>query len=260
MTGRESRIFVLETDTAEGHGDGRDGESELRRLIDRYIEWPNTRIARSPSGSLHYYFKTNGVQVYNSTSRIGPGIDVRGEGGIVIAPPSRREDGVYRWVNNEPIRNAPRWLLSLIGSRFVAAARGVGVGGALGEYQCSPEYIAEVVAHIKHPPGDPYEDWNNTGIRIFSATGGSDFGLQLFDEYSKRSQAGKYNLKYDANGRRLKNGITVEERWESYRRYPPSLIITGISALEKQAFACDPEWEAELDRQFLALNYDDDVY
>jgi hypothetical protein len=263
MTGRESGIFVVETDT-EAHGDGVDGESALRRLIDRYGEWPNTRIACSPSGSLHYYFKypRGGLEVYNSTSRIGPGIDVRGEGGIVIAPPSRQEDGFYRWVNKEPIRNAPQWLLGLISSRFVATSRGVGAGAALGELQCSPEYITEVVAHIKHPPGDPYEDWNNTGIRIFCATGGSEFGFKLFDEYSKRSTAGKYNLKYRADGRRLKNGITVEERWEAYRRSPPSL--TGISALERQAFACDPDWEVELDRRFLALNFvgrdDDDVY
>jgi hypothetical protein len=41
----------------------------------------------TPSGGRHFYFKFAGER--NSASKIGPGIDTRGEGGFIIAPPSR---------------------------------------------------------------------------------------------------------------------------------------------------------------------------
>src|SRR5262249_37974099 len=71
-------------------------------------------MSESPSGSRHRYFnQPKGVVIKNSTSSIGPGIDVRGEGGMVIAPPSVRGDGAYRWLNDNPIADLPQWLIDL---------------------------------------------------------------------------------------------------------------------------------------------------
>ena len=51
----------------------------------------------------------------NSASLIGPGIDVRGDGGMVVGPPSvKLGKGVYSWRNDLPIADAPRWLLDRI--------------------------------------------------------------------------------------------------------------------------------------------------
>src|SRR5262249_30400089 len=75
---------------------------------------PDTLMSGSPSGSRHrYYNSPKGVVIKNSTSSIGPGIDVRGEGGMVIAPPSVRSDGAYRWLNDNPIADASQWLIDL---------------------------------------------------------------------------------------------------------------------------------------------------
>jgi hypothetical protein len=49
------------------------------------------------------------------TNKIGKtiavGIDVRGDGGYALLPPSRAEGGIYRWADGptQPVR-APRWL------------------------------------------------------------------------------------------------------------------------------------------------------
>ena len=50
---------------------------------------------RTPSGGAHFWFRLPAGQVIkNSASKIGPGIDIRGEGGFAIVPPSRpRPDG-----------------------------------------------------------------------------------------------------------------------------------------------------------------------
>src|SRR5262249_21014399 len=111
-TGRDSGFWVVETDTPKGHNV--DGEASLRALEEKHGPLPETLMAESPSGSRHrYYNQPKEIAIKNSTSSIGPGIDVRGEGGMVIAPPSTRDDGAYRWLNDNPIADAPQWLIDL---------------------------------------------------------------------------------------------------------------------------------------------------
>src|ERR1039458_3963157 len=112
-TGPNTGVFVVEADTNEGHDV--DGIASLQALEAEHGALPKTLMAESPSGSLHYYFcwPQNGT-IRNSASRIGPGIDVRGEGGMVIAPPSVRPGkGEYRWLNQNAIAVAPSWLVIL---------------------------------------------------------------------------------------------------------------------------------------------------
>jgi putative DNA primase/helicase len=86
-TGKVSNFFVVEVDTPEGHDV--DGKASLAALEAANSPLPDTRMAESPSGSIHRYFRwpENGT-IKNSASELGPGIDVRGEGGMVLAPPS----------------------------------------------------------------------------------------------------------------------------------------------------------------------------
>ena len=52
---------------------------------------------QTPSGGLHFHFRSNGREVRNSAGKLGPGLDVRGDGGYVLLPGSRLEAGPYRW-------------------------------------------------------------------------------------------------------------------------------------------------------------------
>jgi hypothetical protein len=115
VTGEASGFFVVETDTADGHGEGVDGAAELAKLEAKHGALPATREAISPSGSVHRYFKHPGFKIKNSASLIGAGIDVRGDGGMVVGPPSvKLGKGVYSWRNGLPIVDAPPWMLDRI--------------------------------------------------------------------------------------------------------------------------------------------------
>ena len=89
-TGVENGIFVVETDTPEGHNV--DGEASLQALESKHGTLPTTLMAISPSGSKHHYFKHpgNGIKVISRGLPGYPGVDIKGDGGMVIAPPSVR--------------------------------------------------------------------------------------------------------------------------------------------------------------------------
>jgi hypothetical protein len=126
-----NRIVVIETDTVTGHGV--DGAASLAQLEAKHGALPQTRMASSPSGSIHRYFRHPGpgTKIKTTASVIGNGIDVRGDGGMVIAPPSVNLDGRrYRWINKLPIAAMPGWLIEItrekpptISQRSVAAIR-----------------------------------------------------------------------------------------------------------------------------------------
>jgi hypothetical protein len=126
-TGIINKIVVIETDTVAGHGV--DGAASLAQLEVEHDLLPDTRTACSPSGSIHRYFRHPGIKIKTTASEIGTGIDVRGDGGMVIAPPSTNLDGrTYRWLNKLPIAPMPGWLVELtryrpptISQRAVAA-------------------------------------------------------------------------------------------------------------------------------------------
>jgi putative DNA primase/helicase len=118
-TGAESGILVIETDTADGHGEGVDGEAALAELELRLGKLPDTTMALSPSGSKHRYFQHPGedIRIPNSASVLAPGVDVRGDGGMVFAPPSLRRGGKrYVWAKEIGYAELPEaWVEALRG-------------------------------------------------------------------------------------------------------------------------------------------------
>ena len=71
---------------------------------------PQTWTVRTASGGLHLYFRWPEQPIRNSASKIAPGIDVRGDGGYVIVPPSPG----YEVVNDAEVADVPDWLLSFL--------------------------------------------------------------------------------------------------------------------------------------------------
>jgi hypothetical protein len=63
------------------------------------------------------YFEMPDTSVRNSAGKIGPGLDVRGDGGYVLAPPSIHPSGKpYAWSVDSAasLAQAPLWLLTKV--------------------------------------------------------------------------------------------------------------------------------------------------
>lgn len=110
-TGEVSGFFVVDVD-------GQDGESSLKKLEERHQPLPSTVEVITGGGGRHLYFKMpDGYSIRNSAGKIADKVDIRGDGGYVVAPPSVHASGraYIKSVDSAgAIAAAPPWLLALI--------------------------------------------------------------------------------------------------------------------------------------------------
>ncbi|GAB6035776.1 hypothetical protein JCM15519_03350 [Fundidesulfovibrio butyratiphilus] len=112
-TGAESGVFVVDIDRPKVES-GPDGEESLAKLEAQHGWLPRTLTAKTPRGGRHLFFKMpkDGLPIPSRASKIGPALDVRGDGGYVAAAPGRTEAGAYAWVNyGTGVAEAPAWLV-----------------------------------------------------------------------------------------------------------------------------------------------------
>jgi hypothetical protein len=111
VTGRVSGLVVIDLDARHG------GDASLRRLESEHGALPSTVEALTGGAGRHLYFAHPGGRVGN---RVGlySGLDLRGDGGCVVAPPSEHPSGrLYAWARGRSpdetsLAPFPRWLLS----------------------------------------------------------------------------------------------------------------------------------------------------
>ena len=116
VTGSISGIVVLDIDPQHG------GDQSLTAWEKQHSPLPRTVEVKTGGGGRHLYFKHPGGVVHNKVG-IAPGIDIRGDGGCIVAPPSIHSSGNhYLWVKgHEPgkINTAafPAWLLEKVAGK-----------------------------------------------------------------------------------------------------------------------------------------------
>ena len=170
-TGAASGVFVVDLD-------GVDAENELKNLEARHSALPASVEATTPRPGRHIFFLyPAGVRVPNSAKKIAPDIDVRGDGGYVVAPPSIHPSGhAYCWSvdSARTFAAAPDWLLTLIAQPANGAAAAVTPpaewrelvkGVAEGARDCS---AAKLAGYLLRRRIDPFvalellQSWNAT--------------------------------------------------------------------------------------------------
>jgi hypothetical protein len=184
-TGAINNLIVVETDTVEGHSV--DGAAALERLEGKFGVLPETRTAISPSGSIHRYFRHPGpgIKIRTTASELGAGIDIRGDGGCVIVPPSVNLDGRrYRWLNRGPIADMPPWLIALTTSEprilnrqkiatVSMGKHGPGNPGASNAYGAAA-LESEIAALTGAAPGGRNAALNRASFNLHQLVGGGE--------------------------------------------------------------------------------------
>jgi len=108
-TGRISGVVVIDID-------GPDGEKSIKELERQCGKLPKTLRAQTGKGA-HLFFRSGGHEYKNRTA-IYPGVDIRGDGGYVVAPPSVHIAGKrYRWSNEGSPVDPPVWVRMILTPR-----------------------------------------------------------------------------------------------------------------------------------------------
>lgn len=206
-TGKINSVFVIDIDRKNG----KDGFASLASLEAEHGSLPDTLQVESPSGSVHYYFRWPGFPVITKASPFATGIDVRGDGGMVVAPPSIAPDaGAYKWRNSLPIADAPQWLLDLVRASTTERKE-----SAAGRGEACPKGTRSVL------------DWLIENEKIKTDDQWREAGMALRDEFGDDPGLGLFS--------RICHGQTVNakalNRWNSYTRGDG----IGIGTLRKMA-------------------------
>ncbi len=113
-TGRASGVVALDVDIIYG------GAETLDVLESAHGALPDTVQSLTGSGGFHFLFAAPYHAVSNSTGTLGPGLDVRGDGGQIVVPPSIHASGRrYLWEASlhpmeMPLAPWPVWLDALL--------------------------------------------------------------------------------------------------------------------------------------------------
>ena len=113
VTGWVSRLVVVDVDPHHG------GDASLTQLTQEHGALPATLEAVTGGGGQHLYFDHPGGLVRNRAG-VALGVDVRGDGGYIVAPPSVHPSGRrYRWLAGRGPQEMgaaplPDWLHALL--------------------------------------------------------------------------------------------------------------------------------------------------
>lgn len=214
-TGIKSKIWILDIDGAQG-------EEALAALEAENGKLPATMESTTGRGR-HLIFKHTGEELKNSASKIGLKIDSRGDGGYIVAPPSRHYSGAVYTLNDGVPEYAPDWLEAL--ARGEKKRHEEPASGGI-DFDSPPRETDWTVADVRDmlaalDPDMDYLEWARVGMALHE--GG--FSVLLWDEWSRR-------------GKKYQSGDCVK-RWRGFK---PGGGVTMGTLVEK---AIDAGWSKE---------------
>ncbi len=113
-TGAAAGAIVIDIDPRHG------GETGLDELEARHGKLPETATSFTGGGGRHLFLQHPGGYVRCTQGELAAGVDVKGDGGYVVMPPSAHPSGtVYTWELSSDIADVrpapcPEWLISLV--------------------------------------------------------------------------------------------------------------------------------------------------
>ena len=171
VTGAISGIVVIDVDGDEGN-----------QTIAQFGGPPSTPTVKTGKGK-HYYFKHPGFEIRNKVGFL-PGIDIRGDGGYAVAPPSTHENGQqYTWeVGLEtPLADLPGWVFQPIDTPIDAEIPIVSPAGELSRDELREIY--RIVGELAQASeGTRNDQLNKTAFALGQFVGNGSLPRQSAEE------------------------------------------------------------------------------
>lgn len=226
-TGRASGILVVDADCS----DGKPGMVNLTKLSAKHGGLPSTPMVNTGSGGLHLYFIWN-ERLKTGSNVVDEAIDVRSDGGYVIAPPSRHYTGkLYEWRNDtvEPI-TMPDWIAYATPPEEGEAKK------ARGRKRQQPGFkLEKLESMLSALDPDERDLWLTTGVimgRLYVGTGLEHDAWAVYENWSARSP--KFDGDRAGNLARMRE-MYYERSQEAPRTGGKPLGVGSIIAAAKEA-------------------------
>jgi hypothetical protein len=225
-TGRASRLVVLDVDPRHG------GDDSLRELAARIGGLPDTTVCLTGGGGTHHYYRHPGGRDVPCRVAIGgyAGLDLRGDGGYVVAPPSPHASGrAYAWdamahPADVPMPPCPPALLALAGEHRETARVAYAPQGA-GEL---PSHVLRLVSRSRSRLAERFARGSH-GLRD-SSPSGVDASLATC-----AALAGLRGAEIEALVRESRVGAGLPPRPPSYYRATVGLALAAADARGERA-------------------------
>lgn len=230
-TGTVSGFWVLDIDPDKG------GETALSELENKYGSLPDTLISKTGGGGKHYLFKIpKDAAIPCTIGKIARGIDTRGNGGYIAAPPSIHPSGAaYEWVNGD-ISYAPNWLIKIITELKKETAPNGSVISIEGDW--TTDDVLSMLAVISP---DERDTWINVGMALHAA----GWPVTMWDTWSRGSPKYKMGETFRIwTGFKSSGGVSMgtlvymaqQNGWEPKDKPYEELDFSNISGVDFSQF------------------------
>jgi len=213
-TGAVSGITVIDADV----GDGKPGLINLTRLFAPHGGVPSTICVVTGGGGLHLYFKYNAA-LGTGTNVLAEAIDVRNDGGYVIAAPSHHyTGGQYKFREDRAeLLPLPEWLLNA-----PAETRTRGRGRPRTKESVPLDKVQAMLVHIDP---DDRDNWLKIGLivgRAYVGTPAEAEAWAMYEAWAARSE--KYDENRSANVTRMREQFYERSQLEPRAGQEPANI------------------------------------
>ena len=171
--------------------DPRNGGSKTAAILHDEHGFTPTLAVSTGGGGAHLYYLGGGPSRANC---LGPGVDIKGAGGYVVAPPSiHATGGQYKWDMRPDLELAelPLWIAKRLNRPELPKHEARPY-----RYRACGSDLDELREALSHIASDDYDTWLRVGMAIHHETGGSGEGRALWDAWSQQSS--KYRAKDQA--------------------------------------------------------------
>lgn len=208
--GKQAGVWVLDVDPRNG------GDLSYELLLDKHGNLPDTVTSETGSKGRHYWWKYNGRAI-PQRGNIYRGIDVKSDGGFIVAPPSKTA-GDYGFLSDyDPfggaeISDAPDWLVDDIvrGVRHVKHEPPAVLSITLSQEDQQEIRGALSMLALGNEVED-YDTWLRVGMALHSTQAQEAFALWC--EWSGASP------KFDIG--------TAKQKWLSFNAYRDAGVSLG---------------------------------